>query len=210
MAADAVVARRDGAGWRLEGVWRDVEVANRFLAHLVTRAFSPATVRAYAYDLVNFGRFCHEQGITIADAVPTDFFDYLDWQQQARRIPTGGTVVRLARRRVAPATMNRRVAAVRGLLEFAVVRGVRADNPVPAPRRSLGLRGKRRGLLGHLAPRQQRRGGRLVNQPRRLPESLEAEEVAAFLADLRTHRDRAVALVMLLGGLRAAESGRCA
>ncbi len=81
----AVVARRDGAGWRLEGVWRDIGVANRFLAHLVARAFSPATVRAYAYDLVNFGRFCHESKIAITDALPSDLFDYLDWQARPRQ-----------------------------------------------------------------------------------------------------------------------------
>ncbi len=200
-----VVARSDGGGWRLEGSWPDTQVANRFLAHLATRAFSAATVRAYAYDLVNFGRFCVERGVTVADAVPTDFFDYLGWQTQ----PTprkGVKVVRLAERKgPAPATMNRRVAAVRGLFEFAVTFGLRAENPVPAARRSSGLRPKRRGVLGHIGPGRERTGGRLVRQPRRLPESLEAAEVAAFVADLGTHRDRAVALAMLLGGLRAGE-----
>jgi site-specific recombinase XerD len=44
-----------------------------------------------------------------------------------------------------------------------------------------------------------------VRQPRRLPESLPAGEVDAFVASLRTHRDRAMALAMLLGGLRSAE-----
>ena len=201
----AVVARRDGGGWRLEGSWPDVQLANRFLAHLTTRAFSPATVRAYAYDLVNFARFCVERGVMIADAVATDFFDYLDWQ--GRPGPgAGGKVVRLAARRgPAPATMNRRIAAVRGLLEFAVTSGVRAENPVPAARRSSGLRPKQRGLLGHIGPGRSRTGGRLVRAPRRLPESLDAAEVGAFIADLATHRDRAIALAMLLGGLRAAE-----
>ena len=44
-----------------------------------------------------------------------------------------------------------------------------------------------------------------MHQPRRLPESLPAGEVEAFVASLRTHRDRAMALAMLLGGLRSAE-----
>ena len=44
-----------------------------------------------------------------------------------------------------------------------------------------------------------------MRQPRRLPESLPAGEVDAFVASLRTHRDRAMALAMLLGGLRSAE-----
>lgn len=41
--------------------------------------------------------------------------------------------------------------------------------------------------------------------PVRLPESLDAAEVAAFISDLGTHRDRAIALAMLLGGLRSLE-----
>jgi hypothetical protein len=44
-----------------------------------------------------------------------------------------------------------------------------------------------------------------VRQPRRLPEALAAEEVSAFLADLRTCRHPAIVLLMLLGGLRSAE-----
>ena len=115
-------------------------------------------------------------------------------------------MVRLADRRgPAPATMNRRIAAVRGMFEYAVIAGAREDNPVPAARRSTGLRPKGRGLLGHIGTRRPPTGGRLVRQPRRLPESLEPDEVSAFLADLCTCRDKAMALAMLVGGLRAAE-----
>jgi integrase/recombinase XerC len=100
--------------------------------------------------------------------------------------------------------MNRRIAAARGLFEYVCLAGVRSDNPVPAARRSSGAR-VRRGLLGHLGPGRPRDGGRLVRSPRRLPESLEPAEVAAFIADLGSARDRAIALLMLLGGLRAGE-----
>jgi site-specific recombinase XerD len=198
------VVRRAGSH-RLEGLWAEVDMANAFLAHLESRAFSPATVRAYAFDLLNFGRFLTERGASLGDMVPTDLFDYLDWQAKPER-GRGAKVVRLADRRgAAVATMNRRIAAVRGLFEYAVITGVRADNPVPAARRATGLRPKARGMLGHIGPRRAATGGRLVRQPRRLPESLEPAEVAAFIADLNTHRDRAMALAMVLGGLRAAE-----
>ena len=46
--------------------------------------------------------------------------------------------------------MNRRVAAARGLFEYAVMCGLVDQNPVPAPRRSSGLRARRSGLLGHV------------------------------------------------------------
>jgi integrase/recombinase XerC len=189
---------------RLVGDVLDVELANQFLAHLASRNFSPATRRAYAYDLLNFFRFLAEQDLALAQVKPTDLFDYLDWQAAPKRT-AGATVVRLSQcRGAAPATMNRRIAAVRGLFEFAVMTGVVAVSPVPAARRSSGLRA-RRGLLGHLPVAHPRPGGRLVREEHRLPESLDVPDVQAFLTDLGTHRDRAMVLVMLLGGLRAAE-----
>jgi site-specific recombinase XerD len=192
-------------GYRLAGHGGDVELVNQFLAHLGSRAFSPATVRAYAYDLLNFLRFLDDRRGRLRDVVATDLFDYLDWQQRPGRT-AGRRVVRLAERRgAAPATMNRRVAVVRGLFEFAVTIGARADNPVPAARRSSGLRAKQRGLLGHVGRGRPRSGGRLVRQPSRLPEALEPDDVATFLSDLRTLRDRAITLLMLLGGLQSAE-----
>ncbi len=194
-------------GHRLSGDGVDVELVNRFLAHLSVRNFAAATRRAYAYDLLVFGRFCAQRGLSLAVLTPTDVFDYLDWQQTARSPGADRTrTVATLRdyRGAAPASMNRRIAALRGLCEYAVLEGVRADNPVPAARRSSGVR-VRRGLLGHLGPGRPRGGGRLVRASRRLPESLDAAEVAVFVADLRTARDRAIALVMLLGGLRAGE-----
>jgi integrase/recombinase XerC len=178
------------------------EAANRFLDHLQVRGFSAATVRAYAFDLANFAAFLDDQSIRLDDVVPTDLFTYLDWQHQ--RPPRSQKVVSIRTRGPAPATLNRRISAVRGLFEHLVTTGARADNPVPAARRASGLRAHRRGLLGHVATRP-KPGGRLVREPQRLPESLSAEDVTAFLADLDTHRDRAMVLAMVLGGLRAAE-----
>ena len=193
---------RSGQGHRLVGDGPMIEPCNRFLQHLTVRAFSPATVRAYAFDLANFAAFLADRSLGLGDVAPTDLFDYLDWQSQPAA--TGAKVVPLRRRGAAPATMNRRIAAVRSLFEHLVVVGDRADNPVPAARRASGLRGSRSGLLGHVAVRP-KGGGRLVREAQRLPESLPAEEVTAFFADLETHRDRAMMLAMVLGGLRAAE-----
>jgi site-specific recombinase XerD len=178
-------------------------VANCFLAHLEARRFSPGTVRGYAFDLLNFSRFLADRQVAFSAVVPSDLFSWLDWQEKTQ--PLRGKVVALRAQKPAAATLNRRVAAVRGLFEYAVITGVRTDNPVPAARRSTGLRGVRRGMLGHLGPGRPRGGGQLVRQPRRLPESVDLADVAAFIADLGTHRDRAIALVMVLGGLRAAE-----
>src|SRR6188472_748451 len=75
-------------------------------------ASAPATVRAYAYDVANLARFLEEQRIPLTAVGPMDIFAWVDWQG-ARRPALSGTVVRLAPRSAAPATVNRRVAAVR-------------------------------------------------------------------------------------------------
>ena len=200
----AMVVRCDG-GHRLTGRWAGVDAANAFLAHLESRAFSPATVRAYAFDLVNFARFLHERSIDVGDVVPTDVFDWIDWQAVRRPGQQGKVVAITSCRGSAPASVNRRVAAVRAFFEHQLLTGARQDNPVPAPRRGQGLRPKARGVLGHLGPSRPRGGGRLVRQQRHLPESLDPGDVSVFLSDLGTHRDRAIVLLMVFGGLRAAE-----
>ena len=125
---------REGGGHRLDGPGPVVEVTNGFLAHLETRGFAAATVRGYAYDLLNLARFLGERDLGLVEVVATDLFDWLEWQAQPRRSP--GKVVRLDQARgAAPATMNRRIAAARGLFGYAVITGVRDDNPVPSPRR---------------------------------------------------------------------------
>jgi integrase/recombinase XerC len=69
-------------GHRRVGDGVDVGLVNRFLTHLSVRSFATATRRAYAYDLLVFGRFCAERGLSLAVLTPTDVFDYLDWQQR--------------------------------------------------------------------------------------------------------------------------------
>ena len=190
-------------GYRIGGgASADVEIANAFLCHLEIRSFARLTVRAYAFHVLSFIRFCEVTGRSLSTITPMDVFEFLDWLAT----PAAGKVVRLrGALGAAPATMNQRVAAVRGLFEFAVISGICDRSPVPSARRSVGLRAKKRGLLGHISTGRERTGGRLVREPVRLPESLDAADVTEFLSDLNTHRDRAIVLLMLLGGLRAAE-----
>jgi integrase/recombinase XerC len=196
-----------GQGHRLVGEGGTLEAANAFLGHLGARGYSPATVRAYAFDVANFATFLEARGLALGEVVPSDLFAYLDWQQEQQPRPrrAGDRVVALTRTGPAPATMNRRISAVRGLFEHQVMTGVLAENPVPAARRANGLRTPPRGMLGHVGPGRPKGGGRLVRQADRLPESVEAAEVSTFLADLLTYRDRAIVLAMVLGGLRAGE-----
>ena len=201
----AIAVVRVAGSHRLAGDWEGVDAVNGFLGHLEARAFSPATVRAYAFDLLCFGRFCVEKRLAVAEVAATDIFGWVDAQMMGPKVSAGERVVPLGRRGAAPSSVNRRVAALRSFFEHLVMLEVRTANPVPVPRRSSGLRPKARGVLGHLGPGRRRGTGRLVRQPQRLPEAVDPDDVAMFLADLGTHRDRAIVLLMVMGGLRCAE-----
>ena len=100
-----VAVRPSDGSHRLEGTWAGTESANAFLSHLETRRFSPATVRAYAFDIVCLARFLEERGIGLGDLVPTDVFDWIDWQSLPRR--RDGKVVPIgAGRGAAPASVD--------------------------------------------------------------------------------------------------------
>jgi integrase/recombinase XerD len=63
---------RTGETWVLAGDGFDgVELVNEFLGYLVDRNYAPLTVRAYAYDLLHFGRWMAAERLSVA-AVDSD------------------------------------------------------------------------------------------------------------------------------------------
>jgi site-specific recombinase XerD len=210
--ADTGELRVVGSGerWRLEG-GQDrggLQLCNEYLAYLADRRYSPASVRAYAFDLLHFARWLSGQGAGL-DAVTTDvLLRYLAACRAEHRRGQHDNVIWLASGRVtgfAPATINRRLAAVSGLFSFRSMRDPAVANPVPrGPAARRAAAGQRTGLLAHLdkpKPRSRLR----VREPRRLPRGLDRAETATLLGSFRADRDRAMAGLMLLSGLRSAE-----
>lgn len=198
------------AAWRLEGPGVErFGLINDYLAYVGDRGFSPATVRSYGFDLLHFARWLAGEGLELGQ-VSTDVL--LGYLRACRETlvggQQGGNVVPLRSGRAkgyAPATINRRLAAISGLFSFWAMRDPTAPRPVPRGARARRTTpSERQGLLGHLATAKPRSRLR-VRQPRRLPRGLERSEVAALLGSLRTDRDRAIAGLMLLSGLRSAE-----
>ena len=74
--------------------------------------------------------------------VATDLSDYLDWQQKRPRAGAGKVVRLTTHRGAAPATMNRRIAAVRGLFEFAVTSTGSSGTIKRTPQRYLESKGR--------------------------------------------------------------------
>jgi site-specific recombinase XerD len=164
-------------------------LVDRYLEFVAGRC-RPTTLRAVAFDLKAFFAVTGKDPVEVTAA---DVFDFLSHQRGDRM------VVRLAdgESGLSARTIARRLSSVSGLYACLVARG---DTPVrvnPVPR---GLLTRRQGgtMRSRIAP--------LVRVPRTLPRILSPEEADRLVGALRTHRDRAIVLAMLLAGLRRCEA----
>jgi integrase/recombinase XerD len=143
-----------------------------------------------AFDLKTFFTVAGKDSVEVTAA---DVFDFLARQRGDR------TVVRLADREsgLSARTIARRLSSVSGLYAYLVARG---DTPLRANPVRRGLLTRRQGgtMRSRIAP--------LVRVPRTLPRILSPEEAGRLIGALRTHRDRAIVLAMLLAGLRRCEA----
>jgi integrase/recombinase XerD len=178
-------------GRELRGLELGHPVVDEYLAFIGARA-RPNTWLAAAYDLLVFFSVISKEP---AEVTTADVFTFLQMQRAPHR---GPKLVRLedGEAGLAVRTIKRRLASVSGLFAYLVARGDVGVVANPVPR---GLATRRAGSRPGM------RGVPLLRTPRTLPRVVPPEAANAFLAALRTHRDRAMAEAMLFGGLRRCE-----
>jgi integrase/recombinase XerD len=162
---------------------------DRYLEFVAGRARAN-TLRAVTFDLKTFFNVIEKDPVEV---VAADVFEFLAHQRGDRQ------VIRISDREsgLAARTIARRLSSIAGLYAYLSARG---DTPVranPVPR---GLSTRRQG--GSVRSRTTA----LVRVPRTLPRILAPGDVDALVGALRTHRDRALVLSMLLSGLRRCEA----
>ncbi|MGH3848103.1 MAG: tyrosine-type recombinase/integrase [Pseudonocardiaceae bacterium] len=181
-----------------------IEPIESYLAHLVALERSPNTVRAYATSLKLFFEFLVGRGLAWEDVRLDEVGRFLSWL----RSPAEGVILldATAARRSA-ATVNRHLAAVFGLYDFQLRRGVAVATELVSWRRG-GRGSSYKPFLDQVGGRSRRVARRPVRLkvPRHLPETLSAEEITALLDACEHLRDRFLLALLAETGMRVGQA----
>jgi len=180
---------------KVTGLSLGMPEADAYLRFLKDRC-RPSTWISYGYDLQVFLNAIQKP---ISAVTPADILAFIAFQQEVSRPRRLGGKRTYTDSRLSNQTIKRRLSAISGFYEYL---RVCSDNPPrtnPVPK-GLVTRGtfwnSKFGNRG-MAP--------LIRVSQTLPRPLDSEEITRFLGSLRTHRDKAMVLLMLMGGLRKSE-----
>jgi site-specific recombinase XerD len=167
---------------------QEIAWANAFLDAQRVRQLSLRSLRAYAYDLLNFARWwLKHPPRSLIEMDESTLLDYVRQQLNEDPKPT-------------PQTVNHRLGVIRSLYRFY------SGRPLPAGSSFFPHAYKTRPPLGYGRPRQVVVSRLRLKQLRRVIVPLSADEVAKFWRSFRTFRDLALVGLMLLDGLRSQET----
>jgi len=170
---------RDGNG-------RELDWANAYLDAQRIRQLSLRSLRAYAYDLLHFGRWFQPRRQPLAEITESSLLDYVRHQLEQHPKPT-------------PQTVNHRLGVVRCCYRF------HTGQEIPADTVHFQRAYTKRSALGYGRPHRAIAWGLRLKQDQRVIVPLSAEEVAQFWQSFRTYRDLGLVGLMLLDGLRSCE-----
>ena len=164
---------------------QEIAWVNAFLDAQCIRQLSLRSLRAYAFDLLNFARWWDEDR-PLSEITESTLLDYVRHQLDHEPKPT-------------PQTVNHRLCVLRCWFRFQFGREIPAGQAhfqrIYTVRPPLGY-GRSRQVIAH---------GLRLRQPRRVVIPLSAEEVEKFWDSFGTFRDLALVGLMLLDGLRSCE-----
>ena len=184
-----------------------VEPVEGFLAHLHAIERSPNTVKAYAHDLRDWFEFLDHSGVVWSRVRLEDVGRFVAWL----RLPASardGNVAALptAEGVCSEATVNRKLSAISAFYEFQQRHGVDLGDLLTTWQRRKASGGSWRPLLAHLGSRPERTQQIRLRAQRRIPDTLDVEQVAAIVAACDRARDRFLFSLLASSGLRVGEA----
>lgn len=167
---------------------QEITWANAFLDAQRIRQLSLRSIRAYAYGLLHFARWClRYPARTLLQMDESTVVEYVRDQLTEEPKPT-------------PQTINHRLTVLRSVYRF------HAGHPLPAGSHQFQRFYITRSPLGYGRTHHLVAAGLRLKQPKRVILPLSSDEIAKFWGSFHSFRDLALVALMLLDGMRSQET----
>jgi integrase/recombinase XerD len=184
-----------------------VEPVEEFLAHLHAIERSPNTVKAYAHDLRDWFEFLDQRGVVWSRVRLEDVGRFVAWLRLPASARVGNVaVLPTAESACLEATVNRKLSAISAFYEFHQRHGVDLGDLLTTWQRRKTHGGSWRPLLAHLGSRPGRSRRIRLRTERRIPDTLDGEQIAAIEAACDRLRDRFLFSLLAGSGMRVGEA----
>lgn len=173
---------------RIDGKGQLVKKANDYFEALEVQGFSPKSIQTYAFVLITFFRWLHEDWTRFSKFTQKDL---LAWMMY------------MSRHQLKPSSINQRLCCARAFYFFCFGKKLPHVPGVVYPKGY--FKAKRRGPIGLYAPSKKVDLELRVKRPARVMDPMKPAEIDLFLSDINRYRDLGLTLMMLLCGLRREE-----
>ncbi len=158
------------------------------------------------HDLRDWFEFLGQRGVVWSRVRLEDVGRFVAWLRLPASARVGNVVVLSAAESVcSQATVNRKLSAISAFYEFHQRHGVDLGGLLTTWQRRKAHGGSWRPLLAHLGSRPERARRIRLRDERRIPDTLDAEQVAAIVAACDRLRDRFLFSLLASSGLRVGE-----
>lgn len=196
--------------------FKEVEPVGNFIRFLQVKNYSPNTIKNYIYDLKYFFEFLESSCQKYDKVEPKELINFIEYLKGIKVSSKSDNVISIYEAHsnftsnggLSASTINRILACISSFYDWVTLNNSNINNPIinVVDYKVVSTNESYKGMLSFAKKGNQMKSRFLkLKVPKKLPRPINDITINTIIDSLKTHRDRAIFLLALQGGLRIGE-----
>ncbi|KEI77742.1 hypothetical protein N452_03625 [Clostridium botulinum A2 117] len=196
--------------------FKEVEPVGNFIRFLQVKNYSPNTIKNYIYDLKYFFEFLESSSQKYDEVEPKELINFIEYLKGIKVSSKSDKVVSIYEAHssfisnggLSASTINRILACISSFYDWVTLNNSNISNPIinVIDYKTVSINESYKGMLSFAKKGNQMKSRFLkIKVPKQLPRPINNMTINIIIDSFKTHRDRAIFLLALQGGLRIGE-----